>query len=163
MSYNSAGAAATESPLLPQTWSGATTSPLLPQTLSGPRYSGVPRQLLSAKQQREAALRSQQTDYDHIISGDILGNNDRTVVVSIDGQEEQVEINGQLGPGLVQEDGVIRYSSMDNKGKVPSHNLGFTSNGMAKYWKDTSKAEREVLIIQVAKRQKRLKVNLGIC
>mmetsp|Transcript_93292 Transcript_93292/g.200215 ORF Transcript_93292/g.200215 Transcript_93292/m.200215 type:complete len:158 (+) Transcript_93292:99-572(+) len=145
----------------------ASTSPLLPQTCTGTRYSGVPRQLLSAKQQKEIALRQPlQNDYDHIITGEILGDEVRSIAVSIDGKEESVQINGEMGPAVIQLDGRTRNCNLDD-GRMKQQKMyggvwSVKPNDMSKHWREATTSEREVYIIQVAKRQRRVKERFGL-
>mmetsp|Transcript_78384 Transcript_78384/g.181857 ORF Transcript_78384/g.181857 Transcript_78384/m.181857 type:complete len:126 (+) Transcript_78384:57-434(+) len=87
-----------------------------------------------------------------VISGKISGDEVR---VCLDGEEEEVRVDGEKGPAWLQLNGTTRQMEGRSDGRV---HMGHRSgHEHLKPWSSMGTTERETLLIITAKRQRRLR------
>mmetsp|Transcript_29679 Transcript_29679/g.91364 ORF Transcript_29679/g.91364 Transcript_29679/m.91364 type:complete len:151 (+) Transcript_29679:55-507(+) len=84
------------------------------------------------------------------LKGDVGGDGQRSVYVTIDGDEVEVYIDGEKGPIMVQLNGSHRHGE-SGLGRYQDGQIGHEGS---KAWADMGRTERECHIVRIAKRQK---------
>merc|ERR1712048_946801 len=98
---------------------------------------------------------------DHILPGQQLcGEDVKAVKVYVDGQEEEVQMDGLRGPLWVQSAGWPRHGELGT-GRVRMP-WAPKSNECTKAWCELSASEHEIHLIITAKRQRRMRESSGL-